>query len=270
MKLVLETDDVDVNPAVRPDPRNWSVVIPAAGKGSRLGFSLPKILYPIGEETILDRLLTTFQSLAHHIVLVISPSGRKPIEQHLRARGRSQDVSLAVQDEPKGMAHAVLCAQAYVSTPSTVVVWGDQATVSERTARLCMNAHEARINALLTFPTVMRADPYIHVQRDGHERIVKILQKREGEISASIGENDCGIFMFDTQHLFRILKEQEVLNDKGAKTGEYNLIPLLPLFDDGRGSTQTLRVAEQHETLGVNTPEEGQQVDSVLSPIVRR
>jgi UDP-N-acetylglucosamine pyrophosphorylase len=39
------------------DPGQWTAVIPAAGRGSRLGFHRPKILYPVAGRPILDWLL---------------------------------------------------------------------------------------------------------------------------------------------------------------------------------------------------------------------
>ena len=249
-----------------PRTSDWTVVIPAAGRGSRLGFSLPKILYPIGDKTILDQLLNTFETLAQHIIIIASPSGKSPIEEHLAARSSITGVSIAVQPEPRGMADAILYARDIVTTPHALVVWGDQATVSERTCRLCMVAHEARLNAQLTFPTFMKTNPYIDVQREPSGRIKKILQKREGEITSTVGENDCGVFLFNSARLFALLSEHRQTNvARGANTKEFNLLPLLPLFDDGHGSAQTLRVSEESETLGVNTPEDGRAVAATLS-----
>jgi bifunctional N-acetylglucosamine-1-phosphate-uridyltransferase/glucosamine-1-phosphate-acetyltransferase GlmU-like protein len=112
----------------------------------------------------------------------------------------------------------------------------------------------------------MRRDPYIHFVRDAAGRILQVQQRREGEISVPVGENDCGMFLFKSARLFEVIGDHMSKSvATGAQTGEFNLLPLLPLFDDGNGSTQTLRIADEDETLGVNTQDEAIAAERVLA-----
>ena len=43
-------------------------------------------------------------------------------------------------------------------------------------------------------PTVRRRAPYIHLQRDGANRITGILHRREGDSMPDVGESDMGLF----------------------------------------------------------------------------
>jgi CTP:molybdopterin cytidylyltransferase MocA len=52
MKIDLKNWEEFAAPSV--DPSLWTAIVPAAGRGSRLGFDKPKILYPVAERPILD------------------------------------------------------------------------------------------------------------------------------------------------------------------------------------------------------------------------
>ncbi|MCI0668273.1 MAG: hypothetical protein L0Y38_04020 [Methylococcaceae bacterium] len=52
MKAIWTLDEVFDEVAESGMHRNWTAVIPAAGKGSRLGHPLPKILFPVLERPI--------------------------------------------------------------------------------------------------------------------------------------------------------------------------------------------------------------------------
>src|SRR5437867_10712067 len=85
---------------------NWTAIVPAAGSGSRLGFHLPKILYPVGRKTILEWLLEFLQPNCQSLVFVLSLSGRSPVEKELErlAPGKCRVV---IQEIPTGMGDAV-------------------------------------------------------------------------------------------------------------------------------------------------------------------
>src|SRR5260370_42610221 len=89
--------DVAVNPAL------WTALVPAAGRGSRLNFDQPKVLFPIAAKTILEWLVDLLGPLCSQFVFVISPQGEQPVAavtaQLLSGRHR-----IAVQPEPRGMA----------------------------------------------------------------------------------------------------------------------------------------------------------------------
>ena len=57
------------------DPLLWTALIPAAGRGSRLGFDRTKILFPIAGATILEWLVDLLNPLCGRFVFVLSPQG---------------------------------------------------------------------------------------------------------------------------------------------------------------------------------------------------
>ena len=69
-------------PAV--DRNQWSAVVAAAGKGTRLGYNRPKILFPVADKSILEWLLDLLLPNFETVVFVLSPDGRAEIEPELK------------------------------------------------------------------------------------------------------------------------------------------------------------------------------------------
>ena len=246
-------------------PTGWSAIVPAAGKGSRLGYHRAKILYPVLGRPILDWLLCRLTPLCEKIVLVVSPGHQEEIRSELERLSRP-DVDLVLQPVPLGMADAILQARSRVRTKHTLVIWGDQIGISDDTLMACQAVHHARPGALLTLPSHLRRDPYIHLKRDRQGRIVRVCQAREGEVEGDAGENDCGLFLFETARLFSVLdSKRQDHQGVGRKTGEYNLLPLLPCFEEGEGSVVTVRIEDGMETMGINTRREAELMESYLT-----
>jgi bifunctional UDP-N-acetylglucosamine pyrophosphorylase/glucosamine-1-phosphate N-acetyltransferase len=256
MGAILALRDV---PVAASDPEEWTAVVPAAGRGSRLGSALPKILYPIAGRPIGAWLVDLLAPRCSRVVLVLSPEGRASVAPV--ATTWSGRVVIAVQEEPRGMGDAVLAARELARTRSTLVLWGDQVTLREETLDALMSLHAGREGARLTLATVMRPEPYIHFERDSDGRIVRVFQRRDEAIPADPGENDCGVFAFDTRALF-----DELDAARAAHTaGELNLLPLFPRFERGPHAVATVRIDDVAETLGVNTREEADRASQLLT-----
>ena len=66
------------------------MIIPAAGRGSRLQSSMPKVLYPVAGRPMIDYLLELYAPFVDRFVLVLHPSFAEEVERHCAAyRARS-------------------------------------------------------------------------------------------------------------------------------------------------------------------------------------
>src|SRR5271168_4412027 len=106
-------------------------VIPAGGRGTRLGTDQPKILTPLtAQSPIWSILCTKLNPLVDHIHLVLSPDGVRQFPT-LPAQ-----TSVSVQPKPIGMGDAIFRGFAIWSQYDAVlIVWGDQVFVSENTLK---------------------------------------------------------------------------------------------------------------------------------------
>src|SRR5437868_5941405 len=91
-------------PAV--DISKWTAIVPAAGRGSRLAWDRPKILYPIAGRPLVAWLLDFLEPNCSRIVFVLSPSGAEEVRPELDRliAGRYE---IVIQEVPRGMGEAV-------------------------------------------------------------------------------------------------------------------------------------------------------------------
>jgi bifunctional UDP-N-acetylglucosamine pyrophosphorylase/glucosamine-1-phosphate N-acetyltransferase len=246
------------------NPKDWTAIIAAAGKGSRLGYHLPKILYPVCGRPILAWLLDLVAPFCETTVLVLAPDGREVVEPALEslAPGRFR---IAIQPEPKGMGDAVEVGLSQVGTRNTAVMWGDQVALRAASVQAVMRLHAGPLEPGLTVPTVFRDAPYIHFERGPDGVISQLLQLREGDSMPQRGESDTGFFCFETTLLRSLLAElRGQTSGQGARTAEFNLLPVIPLAASAGYRVLTPHVMDEEETIGINSAADVQRVESYL------
>lgn len=247
-------------------PTDWTAIIAAAGKGSRLGYHLPKILFPVAGRPILEWLLELVVPVCKTIVLVLSLDGRAYVEPILERLipGRYK---IAIQPHPIGMGDAIQIGAAEVSTLHTAVMWGDQVALRADSVAAVTRLHAGPLQPHLTVPTVLRDAPYIHFERHPDGRIARLLQAREGDAMPARGESDAGFFCFRTSVLRQLLAQVcEQAGTLGSCTADFNLLPVIP-FAANKGQTiLTPHIMEVEETIGINSPSDVE----LLEPFLRR
>lgn len=224
-------------------------VIPAAGRGTRLGADGPKILTPLtADKTIWSILHARLAPLVDHIHLVLSPDGAAGFPP------LPANVSTSIQPSPTGMGDAIFRGhEVWSKYDAVLVVWGDQVFVSADTLKRALNALTPGEHAVL--PVTRMATPYVEYVFDG-PRLTKVLQTREGDATTPNGYSDVGTFLLGTAGLKAQWDAYLAKASRGAGTGEINFLPFLP-FLSNRGWTITpVEVADETEARGINTKDD--------------
>jgi bifunctional UDP-N-acetylglucosamine pyrophosphorylase/glucosamine-1-phosphate N-acetyltransferase len=231
-------------------------VLPAAGRGSRLGLGRPKLLAPVTERaTIWSLMSERLDGLVDHIHIIVSPGDRELFEGVLNEHPLGTPVTIGVQAKPVGMGDAVFCGHSRWSQADTVLVmWGDQVHVSRGTVEAAVRLHQDAPRRIV-LPLVPLADPYVEYVFDELGRLSAVRQAREGDRCQPGGLGDVGAFILSTRGLgsewARYLASTA---SRGAMTGEVNFLPFLVLLA-GRGwEVRRLGVVDPLEAKGVNTP----------------
>ena len=235
---------------MRPLAMRICAVIPAAGRGSRLGMEKPKILAPLSpRQTIWSVLHAKLAPLVDHIHLVLSPEGARDFPP-LPPR-----VSHSIQPAPTGMGDAIFGARDHWQEfDAILVVWGDQVFVSQDTLRRALAAM-ATPEKRAVLPLTRMAIPYVEYVFDG-ACLTKVLQSREGDHTAPNGFSDVGTFLLGTQKLASAWGTYLSVAARGQQTGEVNFLPFLPFLSAQGWTITPLEVADPTEARGINTPED--------------
>jgi len=245
-------------------PEQWTALIPAAGRGTRLGFDRPKILFPIAGVTILEWLVDLLNPLCWRYVFVLSSEGAGPVQKET-SRLLGERCAIAVQPQPRGMADAVQCGMPLVETPHTLIVWGDQVALAPASLDFAMRIHQGIAQPAATVPTLWRDRPYIHFERGPNGRVRRILQAREGDSMPDRGESDSGVFLFRTESLRSalpcLLKSEGCI---GKQTAELNFLPIFPVLDREPGQLITLPIMSEAESVGVNSHADARYLEQHL------
>jgi bifunctional UDP-N-acetylglucosamine pyrophosphorylase / glucosamine-1-phosphate N-acetyltransferase len=242
-----------------------TLLVPAAGLGTRLGSSLPKLLTPVAGRPMIDHVLARHAPFCQHAVLVIHPSARAAVERHLS--DPPMPVSLAEQAAPTGMLDAILAGRdaALAPRPDRVwITWCDQVAISARSAGE-LARRDARASAPdAVFPTTTQRPPYIHFERDTGGRLRVVRQSREGDAMPGVGESDAGLFSLSAEAFTDLLPEfSATAAGIGRRTGERNFLPFLAWLAQ-RADVQTFSI-DPMEARGVNTPEDLAALAAYLS-----
>jgi bifunctional UDP-N-acetylglucosamine pyrophosphorylase/glucosamine-1-phosphate N-acetyltransferase len=241
--------------------RRRALVVPAAGRGSRLGGTVPKALVEVAGRPMIGWLITLYRPWVSGVVVVAHPTTREAIRDVVQDYDLPSDV--VVQAEPTGMLDAVVlgCVATARWSPERVwITWCDQIAVHPDTvARLADREGESSV----ALPLMTRDSPYIHFDRAADGRIVAVRQRREGHVMPERGDSDMGLFSLSAHAAMVDLPVFATRATPDAGTGERNFLPFIP-FAAARGSVVTIPATEDIEAVGINTPEELARVEAHL------
>lgn len=240
------------------------LVVPAAGTGSRLGASRPKLLVPVGGVPMIDMLRDIYAGVADAAVVVVSPAALPQVREHVA--GWRLPVRLVVQAEPTGMLDAILLGVAALpaSGPDVWITWCDQVAVRRDTVERLAAERAAHPGAAAILPTLRRTDPYIHFARDQAGALSAVLQRREGDAMPPAGESDMGLFVLSPEAARR-LPEFAAGAEPGRATGERNFLPVLPWLAAAGLEVRTFPASDDMEAVGVNTPDDLAAIERYLA-----
>jgi bifunctional UDP-N-acetylglucosamine pyrophosphorylase/glucosamine-1-phosphate N-acetyltransferase len=192
-----------------------TVVILAAGQGTRMRSDVPKVLHelcglPMGVWPVRAALAAG----AGRVIVVDSPA--RPLAEVL-----PEGVELVVQREPNGTGGAVVAAAGALDPQAPVVVLsGDVPLVSAEAIAELVEAHE-RDGAAATMASTVLEDPsgYGRVVRDSQGSVAKVVEtKKEGDATAAeleIREVNTGVYVFDGAALLGALPGLSADNAQG-------------------------------------------------------
>jgi bifunctional UDP-N-acetylglucosamine pyrophosphorylase/glucosamine-1-phosphate N-acetyltransferase len=220
----------------------------AAGEGTRMRSSTPKMLHPVcGRAMVAWPILAAREAGAGRVAVIVSP-GRDI------SAGLPEDVETLEQPEPDGTGGAIRAATALIEQSETVLVLsGDVPLISAETIAGLLAAHDSSA-AAATMLTIELDDPaaYGRVVRAASGEVERVVEaKAAGDADPeqlAIREINAGTYAFDAAPLAAALAG---LSNDNAQ-GEYYLPDVFPALREA-GHTVAAHLADDLAvTMGVN------------------
>lgn len=238
-----------------------SVVILAAGLGTRMKSKTAKVLHRAGGLTLVEHVVRTALTQADpaDICVVIGHQA-----DQVRATLAPYEVIFAEQKEQKGTGHALA---AWAGTARrrdglVVVLYGDCPLLTPQTLRQLL-ATQMSGSAAATVITTMVLDPYGYgrIVRTQDGRVAAIVeQKAASAEQQAIREINSGIYCFEAEHLFPALSKLQ----PNPASGEFYLTDVVELLQTAGQSMVPHVLADAREILGINTRVELASADQIL------
>ena len=223
-----------------------NIVVMAAGKGTRMKSSLPKVLHKLAGRALLRHVLANTASLQADARIVITGHGADQVEAAIGGEG----VRFVRQEPQLGTGHAIQqTVPALTAGGSTLILSGDTPLISTATTRALVEACGGERLVLLT---IEYADPtgYGRIVRDGEHVKAIVEHKDASEEQRRIRECYTGIMAAPTEALKRWVGQ---LDNKNAQ-GEYYLTDIVAMAVAEGVPVVGVKTADETEVLGVNSP----------------
>ena len=212
-----------------------TVIVLAAGGGTRMKSKTAKVLHPISGLSMVEHVLRAVNSLVPATVVAVVGHQRDQEGPHIEAE--LPGVVVAVQETQEGTGHAVRIAWEALPEErrrgTVLVAYGDTPLLTGESLRAFVAEHEAAQRAVSLLSGDV-ADPsgYGRVVRDGEGEVLAIVEHKDASPEQlEITEINSGIMAFEAGFLVEALPR---LGNDNAK-GEYYLTDLVGLARDAGG-----------------------------------
>lgn len=230
-------------------PRRLVAIILAAGEGTRMRSAKPKVLHTVAGRPMLGHVLMAAAE-AERVIVVVGP-GRDDVAAY--AKTVRPDVTITVQTERRGTAHAVLAAESALADAAAagfedlVVLFADTPLVTETTITNLRGAlAQGCTVAALGFEAI---DPtgYGRLIMDGATLTAIREHKDASESERAVTLCNAGLMAIDAQKALGLLKRVDNANAQK----EFYLTDVVALAREDGDKTGAVLAAED-EVMGVN------------------
>jgi len=197
-----------------------AVVVLAAGQGTRMKSSKPKVMHELAGLPLLGHVLATAHSLgAQHVVPVVRHE-KEAISAYIAASFPS--AIIAEQDEIPGTGRAVECGLNQLPSDFdglVVVTSGDVPLLDTATIETMVATHVAGGYAASVLTTFLdNPHGYGRILRSNDGEFLQIVEQKDAtEHQRAITEVNAGVYVFDSKHLKNALSKVGSHNAQGEK-----------------------------------------------------
>lgn len=228
-------------------------LIMAAGKGTRMGSDLPKVLHTIHDRPLLDYVINAALKTGSERIIVIIGHQADLVRETFADR----NLIFVEQSEQLGTGHAVLQARDVFThyQGNILILCGDVPLLSAEILQRFIDEH-ASSKAALSVLTTLLDNPRGYgrvIKKDGTQKILRIVEERDATPAERlIKEINSGIYLTESFFLFDAVARITNAN----KQKEYYLTDIVEIANRDGLSVHACLTTDSQAVMGINTPAE--------------
>jgi bifunctional UDP-N-acetylglucosamine pyrophosphorylase / glucosamine-1-phosphate N-acetyltransferase len=224
----------------------FTVLIMAAGQGTRMRSELPKVLHPICGKPMIEWVIDAARDAgASRVVCVVRPGDGVQ-------EGLPDGVEVAEQKEGEGTGAAVLAARGQVDEGPFIVLSGDHPLVTAHQIADLLDQHRSGQATATLLTTEQLPDPagYGRIVRDPEGEVERIVETKDADgvppEELAIREVNLGTYVFQAPTVF------EGLEQVSSENGERFLTGVFPVLTANGSRIVTCKTDDLDIAHGVN------------------
>ncbi|MBN1547316.1 MAG: NTP transferase domain-containing protein [Syntrophaceae bacterium] len=246
--------------------KRFKTLILAAGKGTRMGSDLAKVLHRIHGRPLLDYVIEVAQRAGSEEIVAIVGHQAGLVKETFAGR----KLVFVEQREQLGTGHAVLQARDVFAgyDGEVLILCGDVPLLPLTTIEQLIGEHAAS-GAVVSVLTAHVDNPkgYGRIVKDGAGTLKKIVEERDAtDEERVIREINSGIYLVGASFLFDAVSR--ITNDNNQK--EYYLTDIIEMANRKGLVVHACLAEDARSVMGINTPDELQQAADYLGELEGR
>ena len=247
---------------------SFSIIILAAGKGSRMNSKIPKVFHKVGNLPMIFHVLNVSASLKPKMISMVVSN---ELESHKKIiKDRYNNVKFATQTKQLGTADAVKCAlseKSFKSSDISIILYGDTPLISHISLKKSLEKFK-KINSDLcilsmTPPNTDHSYGRLITKKDCVEKIIEKSELKNNQQADNLCNT--GIMLIKTKYLIEKLKK--IKNENKKK--EFFLTDIVEILNNEGYKVSHLEFP-YYEFLGVNNKSDLALVENQFQKIVRK
>ena len=226
------------------DNYHLNIVILAAGQGTRMKSSLPKVLHPLAGVPLVQHVINTSKKLKPEVINVVYGHGGEQVQQEIN----DPDINWVLQAKQLGTGHAVDQVSEQLNDEQLVLIlYGDVPLIKVETLTELLDQAKEGFSLL----TVSLENPqgYGRIVRNKNNLVENITEEKDASDEVkNIDEVNTGILAVKANLLKNWLSKLD--NNNAQK--EYYLTDIIEMAVKDGFTVHTTQPGNEHEVMGVN------------------
>jgi bifunctional UDP-N-acetylglucosamine pyrophosphorylase/glucosamine-1-phosphate N-acetyltransferase len=247
--------------------KDLSIIILAAGKGTRMKSDLPKVMHKVANREMLNMVIDEAKKLEPKNIAIVVSEEMKAFEEKILNEHKEAKIKFILQKERKGTGHAVKVALDEIEHVASkcLILYGDTPLISASSLKKMLEKLDEISLCILGFEAYEEtAYGRLIVDVNGH--LEKIVEYKDASLAEKeINLCNSGVMAVDGKIIKKLIAK--IKNDNAA--GEFYLTDLVSLVNEEKLKCGFIHIDEE-EVLGVNSRAELDNVENIKQNQLRK